>query len=307
MLTHRRSTSPSRSLTRTIRITVRLFAGIRERAGTAHVQVELPSGGTVDQALAAASKAVPGEWRLPSRFMIAVNGEYAGQTTKLGDGDEIALVPPVSGGAGRAPAASKQRTPGGRARPGKRASVAGQDKQQRQRAARSITSSRSQGEGQGGGQSAGTFPAVTITHQPLHAAPLVEYVRTDRDGAVVTFFGVTRNHNEGRRVLHLEYEAYQPMAERKIAEIIAEMKAKWDIGRVAVAHRTGRVDIGETSMVLAVSAPHRRPAFEAALYFVDRLKEVVPIWKKEYFEGGEMWVGETPGAGSPAAGRGRKS
>jgi molybdopterin synthase catalytic subunit len=82
------------------------------------------------------------------------------------------------------------------------------------------------------------------------------------------------------------------MADRKIAELIGEMRTKWPVGRVAIGHRTGRVDIGETSLVVAVSAAHRRPAFEAALYFVDRLKEVVPIWKKEYFEGGEVWIGD---------------
>ena len=133
---------------------------------------------------------------------------------------------------------------------------------------------------------------VTITEEMLDPAPLAERVRSDRDGCVVTFLGVTRDHNEGRRVLRLEYEAYQPMAERKMAEIIDEMKARWEIGSVAVAHRVGRVDVGETSMVLAVSAPHRAPAFEAAQYFVDQLKRVVPIWKKEFFEGGEVWIGD---------------
>ena len=133
---------------------------------------------------------------------------------------------------------------------------------------------------------------VAITEGVLDPAPLVERVRSDRDGCVVTFLGVTRDHNEGRRVLRLEYEAYRPMAEQKMTEIIEEMQARWKIGSVAVVHRVGRVDVGEASMVLAVSAPHRGPAFEAAEHFVDRLKEVVPIWKKEFFEGGEVWVGD---------------
>jgi len=133
---------------------------------------------------------------------------------------------------------------------------------------------------------------VTITEEVLDPAPLVERVRSDRDGCVVTFLGVTRDHNEGRRVLHLEYEAYRPMAERKIAEIVEEMEARYPIGSVAIAHRVGRVDVGETSLVVAVSAPHRGPAFEAASYFVDELKRVVPIWKKEVFEDGEVWVGD---------------
>ena len=129
----------------------------------------------------------------------------------------------------------------------------------------------------------------------MDPGPLTEFVRTEIDGAVVTFLGVTRNHNEGRRVLFLEYEAYRPMADKVIAEIIGEMKSRFEIGRVAIAHRTGRVDIGETSMVVAVGAAHRRPAFEAALHFIDQLKRIVPIWKKEYFEGGEVWIGDTPG------------
>ena len=107
--------------------------------------------------------------------------------------------------------------------------------------------------------------------------------------------GVTRDHNEGRGVEYLEYEAYRPMADNKIREIIAEMRDRFDVDLISIAHRTGRVDIGEKSMVVAVSAEHRRPAFEAALYFVDRLKEIVPIWKKEHFDGGEVWINDTPG------------
>lgn len=252
-------TGPAVSGAAGIRVRVRLFAGVRERAGTAKVEVELPDGAAVDDALKAASKAVPGEWRLPSKLLLAVNGEYAEGAARLKDGDEVAVIPPVSGGA-----ADRRK-------------------------------SNATGDGE----------KVLITRQPLDPAPLAEFVRTDRDGAVVTFLGMTRDHNDGRRVEYLEYEAYQPMAGQKISEIIVEMKAKWEIGRVAVAHRTGRVDIGEMSMALAVGAPHRRPAFEAALYFVDRLKEVVPIWKKEFFEGGDMWIGDTPGAGGPAKRRGK--
>jgi molybdopterin synthase catalytic subunit len=226
-----------------IAVTVRLFAGVRERAGTAAVTVRLARGSNVAGALDAAAAAVPGEWRLPSKVMLALNGEYADGGATLADGDEVAVIPPVSGGAARPP------------------------------------------------------HMISITSATLDAGPLNEFVTTDSDGAIVTFLGVTRNHNEGRQVSYLEYEAFQPMAEQQIAVIIAEMQSKWEIGRVAVAHRTGRVDIGQTSMVLAVGAPHRRPAFEAALYFVDRLKEVVPIWKKEHFQGGEVWIGETPGGG----------
>ncbi len=136
---------------------------------------------------------------------------------------------------------------------------------------------------------------ILITEQPLDPNTLTDAVRADSDGALVTFEGVTRNHNDGRVVEYLEYEAYRPMADEKLRELVDEIKDRWAIDRVAVAHRIGRVDIGEISLVIAVSAAHRRPAFEAALYFVDRLKEVVPIWKKEVYEGGEVWIGD-PGS-----------
>ena len=240
-----------------IEMTVRLFAGVRDRAGTRSLTVSVPSGGTVDDALSAAAAAVPGELRVTSSVMLALNGEYVEGAELVSEGDELALIPPVSGGAVELDA-SEKRVPD-------------------------------------------TFDEIVITEKPLDERPLTEYVTTDEDGAVLIFHGVTRNHNDGRKVLWLEYEAYQPMAEKKIAEIIAEMKEKWEIRRVAIAHRTGRVDIGETSMVLAVGAAHRRPAYEASLHFIDRLKQIVPIWKKEYFEGGEAWVGDTPGGGPGAS------
>ena len=136
---------------------------------------------------------------------------------------------------------------------------------------------------------------ILTTEQPLDPKTLTDAVRADSDGALVTFEGVTRNHNDGRVVEYLEYEAYRPMADEKLRELVDEIKDRWAIDRVAVAHRIGRVDIGETSLVIAISAAHRRPAFEAALHFVDRLKEVVPIWKKEVYEGGEVWIGD-PGS-----------
>ncbi len=193
-------------------------------------------GAAVDQAIAS----VGADYVLPANVMLARNGAYADRSTMLIECDEIAIIPPVSGGA----------------------------------------------DG---------ISDIWITDDEIDADEVVSRVGSDRDGAVVVFHGITRDHNEGRSVLWLEYEAYSPMAENMMTRIIAEMRDKWEIGDVAVCHRTGRVDIGQTSMVLAVSAAHRRPAFESALYFIDRLKEVVPIWKKEYFEGGEVWIGDTPG------------
>ncbi len=228
----------------TIHVTVLFFAGARERAGTGRVEVELDAGSSLGDAIDCALASVDRDGVLPSNVMLARNGIYVDKSKHLEDGDEIAVIPPVSGG---------------------------ED-------SNDVETSR-----------------VWVTEEEIDADRVVGLVGSDQDGAVVVFHGVTRDHNEGRSVLYLEYEAYSPMAEDVMLQIIGEMKEKWEIGEVAVCHRAGRVDIGETSMVLAVSAAHRRPAFESALYFIDRLKEVVPIWKKEYFEGGEVWIGETPG------------
>ena len=229
-----------------VRVTVLFFAGARERVGTGRVEVDVADGASLGDAVdGAVDRAVDGagvEYRLPDNVMLARNGAYADRSTVLSDGDEVAVIPPVSGG-----------------------------------------------------QVSGGSERVWVTGEAIDGDEVVGLVGSDRDGAVVVFHGVTRDHNEGRRVLWLEYEAYSPMAEDVMSQIIGEMREKWEIGDVAVCHRTGRVDIGQTSMVLAVSAAHRRPAFESSLYFIDRLKEEVPIWKKEYFEGGEVWIGETPG------------
>jgi MoaE-MoaD fusion protein len=134
-----------------------------------------------------------------------------------------------------------------------------------------------------------------LVREPIDLAALVLHVRQAGDGAVVTFDGCVRNHSHGRRTLYLEYEAYESMALAKIGEICNEIHQKFAIDRVAVAHRLGRLDIGETSVFIAVSAPHRPAAFEACRFAIDTLKRTVPIWKKEYFEGGAVWAdGELP-------------
>lgn len=225
------------------------FAGLKDRAGARTVSIAAKTGMTVADAVTAARKAAPNDPEPGSTVMYALNGEYVKGDAPVTAGDELALIPPVSGGSG------------------------------------DIKTEKDW---------------VFVTPEELDPAPLTEFVTTGVDGAVVTFLGVTRDHNEGRRVEYLDYEAYQPMAENKILEIVGEMREKWELGKVAIAHRTGRVDIGATSMVVAVGSAHRRPAFEASLYFVDRLKEIVPIWKQEFFEGGEVWIGETLGDGRPA-------
>ena len=134
---------------------------------------------------------------------------------------------------------------------------------------------------------------IKITDDPLSPEAIIERVRRDTSGAVVTFVGATRSHTSDRKVLYLEYEAYRPMADNKLAEIVQEMRERWPVEGVVIAHRLGRLEIGEISLVVAVSSPHRKDAFEACQHSVDRIKQAVPIWKKEFFEGGEVWI-ESP-------------
>jgi molybdopterin synthase catalytic subunit len=136
---------------------------------------------------------------------------------------------------------------------------------------------------------------LLLVRDPIDADALVGHVRTASDGAVVTFDGCVRNQSHGRSTLYLDYEAYESMALAKIREIAAELHAKFAIDRVAIAHRLGRLEIGETSVFIAVSAPHRAAAFDACRFAIDTLKRTVPIWKKEYFADGAIWAdGEVP-------------
>lgn len=136
---------------------------------------------------------------------------------------------------------------------------------------------------------------ILLVHERIDANKLIDHVRTGGDGAIVTFDGCVRNQSHGRRTLYLDYEAYESMAFAKMCEIAGEAHTKFQIDRVAVAHRLGRLEIGETSVFIAVSAPHRAAAFDACRFAIDTLKRSVPIWKKEYFEDGAVWAdGELP-------------
>lgn len=130
-----------------------------------------------------------------------------------------------------------------------------------------------------------------VTSDKIDVNQVVEAARRDEDGGVVTFVGVVRNHNRGKPVLYLEYEAYPEMALGKMREIGQEIADRWGLHHVAIVHRTGRIEVGEASVVIAVAAPHRREAFEACHYAIDRLKETVPVWKKEVYADGEEWIG----------------
>ena len=225
-----------------LKVNVLFFAGARQRAGTARVQLELQKPATVREVAEAACRAAPNQHELSDNVAFALNNTYALAGQPVNDGDEVAILPPVSGGAQVEPE-----------------------------------------------------PYILVTSDPVDTASIAARVASDTDGAVVIFNGITRDNNLGRNVIKLEYEAYSPMAEETMQQIINEMRDAWNIGTVAVAHRTGIVEIGEVSMCLAVSAPHREDAFKAAQYFVNELKQRVPIWKKEHFVGGEVWINDTPG------------
>jgi molybdopterin synthase catalytic subunit len=221
-----------------VKVNVRLFAGLHDLVGQRLVSLELSEGATIADLRDRLSSQYPAVTPFLSTLVCAVDEEYVSSERSLRDGDEVALIPPVSGGAGTKPATGR----------------------------------------------------FEVTSEPLDPQALVDSVRKDESGAVALFYGVVRDNNRGRRVLHLEYDAYPSMAEKKLRQIAEEVRSRWQITEVAMQHRIGRLEVGETSLLVAVSAPHRRDAFEACHYAVDRIKQIVPIWKKEVFEGGEVWV-----------------
>ena len=211
--------------TQGMRVTVRLFAGLRERAGTARVDVE-----GVERVSDVWAKLALGDE--PGGLLYALNREYVERDAALRDGDEVALIPPVSGGAFR------------------------------------------------------------ITADPLDVARVVDEAASDDAGAVATFVGTVRRRSRERDVLYLEYEAFEEMAEPMLSRLADELTAKHGLSKVAIHHRVGRVEIGEASVAIAVSAPHRAAALDACREAIDTLKKTIPLWKKEYYEGGEEWIGK---------------
>jgi molybdopterin synthase catalytic subunit/molybdopterin converting factor small subunit len=208
-----------------VRVTVRLFAGLRERAGTARLEID-------DVARVADVWAKLGLGDEPGGLLYAVNREYAGPDDTLRDGDEVAVIPPVSGGAFR------------------------------------------------------------ISDAPLDPSAAADEVASDEAGAVATFVGTVRRSSRGRDVLYLEYEAFAEMAEPMLAQLADDLIAKHGLCKVAIHHRVGRVEIGEASVVIAVSAAHRAAALDACHEAIDTLKNTIPLWKKEVYAGGEEWIGK---------------
>jgi molybdopterin synthase catalytic subunit len=242
-------------------VRVRLFARLSEVLGERNVTLELPEGATVDDLRDQLSHRFPAVAPYLPTAVCAVDEEYVTRDHALREGDDVALIPPVSGGS----------EPGARNRePGTRDERAG---------------------GQGSRVTGDKEALFAVTREPLDAGRLTSLVRRDESGAVAVFLGVARNESEGRRVVALEYDAYPEMAARKLRAVADEARARWPITGMAIHHRIGRLAIGEASLVVAVSAGHRREAFAACEYAVDRVKQTVPIWKKEIWADGEgAWV-----------------
>jgi MoaE-MoaD fusion protein len=224
-------------------ITILLFGRAREVVGEATLEMRVAQPATVASAFAALAAKYPKLAEMGRSLLFAVNEEYADRTQALRDGDQLAVLPPVSGGADE--------------------------------------------------------DICEITYDPIDILDLRARLLGGESGAVVIFDGVARNNTKGRPTRYLEYEGYEPMALKTMAQVIAEVREKWPISRVGIVHRLGRINISESSVVIVVTSAHRRVAFEACQYAIDRLKKIVPIWKKEYFEDGEVWV-ENPEAMRPS-------
>jgi molybdopterin synthase catalytic subunit/molybdopterin converting factor small subunit len=203
---------------------VRLFAGLRERAGWSKREIEARTVADVWPALGLGEE--------PAGLLYAVNREYAERGQELREGDEVALIPPVSGGGFR------------------------------------------------------------VTEEPLSLETVTAEVSDEQAGAIATFTGTVRRQSRGREVTRLEYEAYAEMAEEVMARLAVDLEQRYELCKVAIHHRVGTLGIGEASVVIAVSAPHRQDALAACKEAIDTLKETVPLWKKEVYEGGEEWIGK---------------
>ena len=229
-----------------MQVTVLFFGMLKDIVGKAEDGITVEDGSSIGRLYELYAARFPKLAEHSSSILFSRNREFAGWGEPLRDGDEVAFLPPVSGGIG--------------------------DNGERTEAA------------------SGDSNPCRLTREPIDTRALVEELKRGEDGAVVIFEGIARNNTRGRATRFLEYEAYEPMALEKMREIAAEVKQKFAVDRVGMTHRLGHLEIGEASVVIVVTSPHRKPAFEACHYAIDRLKQIVPIWKKEFFEDGAVWV-----------------
>lgn len=228
-----------------MRVRVRYFAMIREAVGRPEEVREVPEGTSAGDLVERLARDYPEIDRARRAAALMVNQRYVAPDHPLAEGDEVALIPPVSGGAG----------------------------------------------------------PFRVTDAPIDLQALIDAVADPAAGAVVTFVGTVRNHARGREVRYLDYEAYPEAAEKMLAQIAGEIGERWGIDRVAIVHRTGRLEIGDASVAIVVASAHRAEAFDACRYAIERIKQIVPIWKKEHYADGEVWIG-SEAAYQAAFGRG---
>jgi molybdopterin converting factor subunit 1 len=214
-----------------LKIRARFFGLYRELVGSSQVDLEIEDKASLAELKHKLLVFFPQLADFRDNLLLAVNSEYGTAEQQIQEGDEIAVLPPLSGGAD-----------------------------------------------------------VEITTAPISAEALAKKVKRDCYGALVAFIGTVRDNSEGYNVLSIEYEAFQEMALKKLAEVATEVRARWQPLDIAITHRVGKMAVGEVALVIAVASPHRKEAFAACQYAIDRIKEVVPIWKKEMREGGEAWI-----------------
>ncbi len=236
-----------------------LYLGmLREIAGCERETLELGDGATAGELYSQLQQRMPKLQDFRGAIALAVNYEYSDGKTALHDNDEVALIPPVSGGSGTTP-------------------VSG---------------------GSGADDDGPALPLVSehamLVSTSIDPEPLLEQLKQPEDGAVAMFDGIVRNNSRGRQTLYLDYSGYEPMALRKMEQLATDALARFAIRDVRIVHRLGRLQIGESSVYIAVSSAHRAASFDACRWLIDTLKTTVPIWKKEYFEDGVVWADGEP-------------
>ncbi|MFZ0867586.1 MAG: molybdenum cofactor biosynthesis protein MoaE [Candidatus Sulfotelmatobacter sp.] len=236
-----------------MRVRVLFFGGLKDLAGKSSDLLELPEGALVRDVLAHYVSEVPRMKESLASLAVAVNHEYSGAETGLKSGDEVALLPPVSGGSGNE---TPSEEPTGRRRYGSGSAL--------------------------------------IVRDPIDTVGVLQRIKRGEDGAAVVFEGVVRNQTRGRRTLYLDYEAYEEMALRQMESLAERAVKQFQVREISVVHRLGRLEIGETSVLIVVASAHRAAAFDACRWLIDTLKRTVPIWKKEYFEDGAVWADGEP-------------
>jgi molybdopterin synthase catalytic subunit len=235
-----------------MRVRILLFGQLKDAAGRERDTLDLPEGARVSDLLRRYAEIKPALQPYYDVMAVALNQEYSEGGAELHDGDEVALIPPVSGGSGKAAGST---------------GATGEDTR--------LTKAR-------------------ITREKIDSQAVMAAIRRPEDGAVAVFEGIVRNHSRNRRTLYLVYEAYEAMAIKELESLAEQALARFAVRQVAILHRLGRLEIGETSVLIVVASAHRGPAFDACRWLIDTLKKTVPIWKKEHFEDGAVWADGEP-------------